>query len=235
MFGIIKKRKPLVLAHWYVPLLDFQSNAAEFYESVKADLIKREVPEMIIEQIDFKEGGWFSSNHEYLRLRRERVVFDICSARFGTGWWFSLRAAVLPRVLFIWEILLSLLGLGSFFVSYVQMFGLPVGSVVFGGSLLCLFVVFFAAKERADLDEFLLYMPVVGAIYERFFRAETYYRQDKRLIFADIVNTIVREKAKEFCAAGGVSTPTFCVVKNPSQILSERELVKFFGLEAPVI
>jgi hypothetical protein len=235
MFGIIKKRKPVILAHWYVPLLDFQSNAAEFYESVKADLKKREVPEMIIERIDFKEGGWFSSNHEYLRLRRERVVFDICSARFGTGWWFSLRAAVLPRVLFVWEIILALLGLGSFFVSYVQMFGLPVGSIVFGGSFLFLFVVFFAAKERAELDEFLLYMPVIGAIYERFFRAETYFRQDKRLTFADIVNAIVRAKAKEFCVAGGVSEPTFREVKNPSQILSERELVKYLGVEAPPV
>lgn len=234
MFGIIKKRKPVVLAHWYVPVLDFQSNAAEFYESVKADLKKREVPEMIIERIDFKEGGWLSLDHEYLRLRRERVVFDICSARFGTGWWFSLRAAVLPRVLYIWEILLALLGVGSFFVSYVQAFGLHVGGIAFSASLLFLIIVFFAAKERAGIDEFLLYMPVVGAIYERFFRAETYHRQDQRLVFADIVNTLVREKVKEFCIAGGVSEPPFREVKNPSQILNERELAKYLGTEVPV-
>lgn len=234
MFGIIKKRKPIILAHWYVPLLDFQSDATEFYRSVEDDLKKREVPQLAAERVEFKEAGWLSSNHEYLRLRRERVVFDICSAKFGTGWWFSLRAAVLPRVLYVWEILLALLGLGSFFVSYVQVFGLMMGSIVFGVSLLFLFVVFFAAKERTGLDEFLLYLPVVGAVYERFFRAETYYRQDQRLMFADIVNTIVREKVKELCAAGGVSEPVFREVKNPSQILSERELAKHLALEVPV-
>ena len=39
-------------------------------------------------EIEFAEGGILSGKRQYLRLRRERLVFDICSAPFGTSWFF---------------------------------------------------------------------------------------------------------------------------------------------------
>lgn len=227
MFGIIRKRKPIIFAHWYVPLMDFESDTGQFFQSLEEEMTKRRVPELVVERIHFKNAGLLSANRAYLRLRRERVVIDVCSAPFGTSWWFSARAAVLPGILRAWELLLFLLGIGSFFALYWQLYGLMVGGIVFGSSLLFLLVVFLTARNWSGLDEALLYMPVIGALYERFARPESYHRQDQRLMFGDLVNTIIRLKVVEFCMAGGINEPEFITVKNPEQILTERELVKY--------
>jgi len=227
MFGFIKKRKPIILSQWYVPLLDFESNATEFYQAVETDLKTREVPGLHAERITFKEAGYLSANHEYLRLRRERTVLDVGSAKFGSSWWFSARAAILPRSLTNLEVILTLLGIGSFFLLYFQLFGLMLGGIVFGSTILFVFVAFWMARAWAGLDEFILWMPVIGQFYESFARRETYHRQDQRRMFASVVETIVRAKVCEYCSLGGVSEPEFHSLEKPEQILSDKALKKW--------
>ena len=55
-----------------------------------------------------------------------------------------------------------------------------------------------------DLDAFLLNAPVIGSIYERFFRKETYYRIDTRLMFLESIDAIVKMKVEEVTAKNGV-------------------------------
>ena len=74
-------------------------------------------------------------------------------------------------------------------------------------------------------------LPVIGALYEAYFRPDTYHRQNQRLIYGDLVATIVRAKVMEFCAAAGVKDPDFRTVSNPEQILSEKELARLTGRE----
>lgn len=226
MLGIIRKRKPYIHAHWYVPLMDTESDPEKFYQAVEDELATRKVPGLSVERIVFGEGGFLDGNRTYLRLKRERVALDLCSAPFGTSWWFSCRTAELPRVLYGWEILLTLAGFAGFYALYWQLFGLTIGSIAFGSSLIFLILIFVTARFWTGLDEFLLYLPVVGALYERFGRKETYHRQDQRLMFASIVNSLVRSKVTEFCKAAGVEDPQF-VTATAQQIMTQRELEKY--------
>ena len=229
MFGFIRKRHPIIHAEWYVPLLDFASDTSSFYQAVEEDLTARRVPGLIIERINFRQSNMISGNAEYLRLRRERAVVDMWSGAFGTSWWFSSRAASLPRMLRWWELFLTVIALVNFFLLGWHFYGLTLGSIVFGCSIVTLLLFFFAGRFWAGLDEFLIYLPVIGAIYEARFRKETYQRIDQRRIFADIVNTIVRNKVTEFCRAGGVEEPEFVNVSSPEQILTDKQLAKYLG------
>jgi len=227
MFGIVRRRRPFIHAHWYVPLIDFSSDTEHFYKSIEDELAARQVPEVTVERIDLKQAGWFSGKRTYLRLLRERVVLDICSSAFGTGWYYSCRAAELPRHMRGWQVYLTVLVLGVTFLLYWQLYGLILGSVVVGSSILLLLLVFLAARSWGTLDEFLIYLPVMGALYEAYFRRDTYQMQDQRLMYADIVSSVVRLKVIEFCAAGGVPEPEFIKVDSPDQILTKRELAKY--------
>jgi hypothetical protein len=228
MFGIINRRKPLVHAQWHVPLLSFSSNTEAFYQALEADLKIREVPDLALERIEFKDGGWLSPNRAYLRLRRRREVLEVCSAAFGTGWWFSLRSATLPRTLYWWEVWLTILGLVGFFGCYWHLFGLMLAGIVMASSLVVLLLVFLRARTWTSLDEFLLFLPVLGALYEGYFRADSYYRQDQALIYSHTVGGLVRAKVVEMCAMGGVDDPQFIDVHTPQQILTRKEMAKYF-------
>jgi hypothetical protein len=48
-------------------------------------------------------------------------------------------------------------------------------------------------------------------------------------MYSDTVVRIVRAKVVEMCALGGVEDPQFHAVSSPGQILSEKEIAKFFG------
>lgn len=228
MFGIVLRKKPFVHAHWFIPLASFRSDTAQCYQSLEEELTARKMPQLVVERIDFKDGGWLSPKRAYLRMRRERTVLDFCSAAFGTGWYFSCRAATLPRSLTSGEKALVLLGLAGFYALYWMLFGLVVSGIVFGASGIFLLVVFLSARKWGGLDEFLLYLPVIGAVYEARFRKESYQREDQRLVYVEMVLAVIRQKVVEFTAAGGVEDPEPIHVKLPNQILTQREMAKYF-------
>jgi hypothetical protein len=60
-----------------------------------------------------------------------------------------------------------------------------------------------AASPVSDLDAFLLKIPVVSTIYENWFREDTYYRVDTRIVYLQRVPALVREVAEEITAANG--------------------------------
>ncbi len=78
-----------VISNWYYMVEEFQTSSQEFYKSVEAAIKRREIPDIKIERIDYKEGGMFSAKREYLRIRRKEYIYDICAAPFGKGFFFS--------------------------------------------------------------------------------------------------------------------------------------------------
>jgi hypothetical protein len=60
-----------------------------------------------------------------------------------------------------------------------------------------------------DLDASLIKTPVIGPIYEAWFRKETYYRQDTRLMYCDTVNAVVKAKVEETTGAKGIKLIKF--------------------------
>ena len=96
--------KAEVLDHWVAFADDFQMSPIEFYESLVKELERKKVPGLTLDKIEFAEGGFLSEKRVYLRLIRERLVFDICSSPFGTGYFFSCRMAHIPADLKWWHL-----------------------------------------------------------------------------------------------------------------------------------
>ena len=226
MFGLFVRKRPIVHEQWIVPILDFVSDTSKFYTAVEDELKLWEVPELTTERMVFKDAGFLSSGREYLRVRRESLVFDILSAKFGKSWWFSCRSAVLRRKLRLWEIFAFVGAVAWLFAAYWYAFGFTMGCVAIGSSLAMLLVIMVSAPSWNGLDDLLLHLPIIGAFYESIFRAESYYRDDARRMYVSLVDYFVREKVKEFAAAGGADDVKFNDVKDINQLTSVLEKVE---------
>src|SRR5450759_1851421 len=109
MFGLFEKSKADIIDHWYALIPGFNSSTKDFYEAVEKELKERQVPGLEIFHVDFAEGGILSSKREYLRMTRERLVFDVCAAPFGTSYFFSCRFAEIPAVIKLWQLFVVLI------------------------------------------------------------------------------------------------------------------------------
>jgi hypothetical protein len=188
----------------------FKNSTKEFYAAVEDELKAREVPGLEISRVEFSEGGLLSDKREYLRMIRERLVFDICAAPFGTSYFFSCRFAEIPLVIKLWQLVFMLASIFIFAGIFWKIFGLILGSVAIVAALLIAAYLLrnAVALGLRDLDAMLLQSPF-GAIYERFFRKETYYRVDTRLMYLDTVNEIVKAKVEETTGAKGIKLIRF--------------------------
>ena len=217
MFGLWPKQKTILLEHWYVLLEDFQTSTPEFYESIESALEERQVEGLQKSRVEFPEGGPGSPRRLYLRLRRERLIFDVCSAPFGTSWFFSCRFAEIPIKLRVWELLVLLGILTGIYALYWSAFGYLWGSATFTASILGTLYLLnsLVAMELYNLDAVLIKLPVIGTVYELFLRSNSYYREDTRLMYTDTVNRVIREKVEEFAGQEGVTKVEFKEVEQP--------------------
>lgn len=205
MFGFFKKSAD-VIDHWYALVPGFNSSTKELYDGIEKELKTREVPGLEIFHVDFAEGGVLSQKREYLRMTRERLVFDICAAQFGTAYFFSCRFAQIPTAIKLWQLVVVLLG-GFMTVALAFRFlGLILGAIVLMASFVLLIYTLrnAVAMGLKDLDASLIKSPIVGPIYENWFRKETYYRHDTRLMYCDTVNAVVKAKVEETTGAKGI-------------------------------
>jgi len=212
MIWPFKRRQVTVLYHWHALIEQFQTSSKEFYADIEKELDAREIPGLEVTRELFHEGGVLSDKREYLRLTRERLVFDICAAPFGTGYFFSCRFAEIPAIVKLWQ-LITLFVLLFSFVSFsltltVDFFG-PGALFVypFACAAAIILVIYLFRNALAlgmrGLDGVLLRIPVMGVIYEAWFRPDTYYRQDTRLMYAETVPEIVKGLAEAIAATKG--------------------------------
>jgi len=198
--------KDEVHKHWYVPLDNFDYSSNDFYQSIEKELQSRKVPGLELSRVNLSEGGLLSEKREYLRLKRERLVFDICAAPFGTSYFFSFRLVELPLGIKIMELVIFLVGCLLAFGLLVKFQGFFSGVFIFFGFVaLSIFVVLNArALGLESFDANLVKTPVLGPLYEMFFRKETYHRQDTRLMYLSTVNSITEMLVEEVTAAKGI-------------------------------
>jgi len=198
--------KEQVHQHWYSLVDDLEYVTDEFYALVEKELELRKVPGLEVCRIDLSEGGPLSPKREYLRLKRERLVFDICAAPFGTAYFFSLRFVELPLGIKPWELLVCLTGLALVSAIAVKVLGTLVGCialVVLVGATL--YVMRNAvALGLKDLDAAWLGTPVLGPLYELLIRKETYYREDTRLMYVTTVDRITTALVEQVTTAKGI-------------------------------
>jgi len=201
-----KSKSDEVLNHWIAFADNLQFSGQEFYEKIQAELTTRKVPGLEISQVEYAEGGLFSEQRIYLRFIRERLAFDTCAAPFGTGYFFSCRTVHSPVVVQLWQVLVVLGALTGLYFLFAYYLGMIFAAIAVAGLVLAVAQVFrnTLAMKLADLDATLIKTPVLGPIYEKYFRVDSYYRQDTRLVYLDIVPKLVQTIAEEMTAAKGV-------------------------------
>lgn len=198
---VAKKAKPTeIVSQWAQLIEGLQFSPQEFYGKVEQALRDRQVPDLEMGRVDWPEGGILSAKREYLRLTRERLVFDICGAPFGTGFFVSSRLGVKPLTLSLVAIVLALAvipAIGFCVLRPGWLTGLALAAMIVG-----FFVVVISAGH--DLDSLLMRIPLVGYVYERFLRRITYYRIDRQEMYRQAVHNAVMQVIDEITTAKGI-------------------------------
>lgn len=79
----------IIISNWNHLIEGFETSPKQYYALVEEAIKRRNLPDIKISRIDWKEGGIMSAKREYLRVRRRDYIFDICGAPFGNGFFFS--------------------------------------------------------------------------------------------------------------------------------------------------
>jgi hypothetical protein len=229
IFGFENKRGE-VLDSWLAHAEGFSCSPQEFYTNVEQQLAAKKIPSMEITRQEFAEGGLLSDQRIYLRLMRERLAIITCAAPFGDTFFFSCRTVHVPALVRLWHILAAM-----FVLSVIgQLLIIPLGVTFAGIALITLMFALAGVLRNAsegassDLDTILLKIPVVSTIYEDWFRQETYYREDTRSLYVQLMPAMIKELAADTCAAKGVRlepqfqrTPAIADLDQP--LLPERK------------
>jgi hypothetical protein len=206
----MSKNENFIISHWHQSFEGLQESPKEIYKSIEAAVAKRELPETSTSSVNYYEGGPLSAQREYLRVSRRDLVFDICAAHFGKGmfvsWWLSEDRStkgigILILILFIALVLLSI---------FINQFGFFAGLFL---ESLVLCVLFFIVswnvrKGTIKIEDTLLEVPVIGAIYDRLFHPVTYYKTDTALMFQESVRKAVNEVLDGITTAKGLKALT---------------------------
>lgn len=205
VFGF-SNNKGEVLTHWIAFADGFSHPPQEFYAALEKELSERKIPSMEISKVEFTQGGWLSGKRTYLRMMRERLALDACAAPFGTGYFFSCRTLYIPPLIRLWHILVLLSGFNLVGLLLLK----PLGFVFATMAQVALMVAVAAVLRNTvafgltNLDTFLLKMPVIGPLYERVFREETYYRFDTRLLYLKTIPELIQKLAQEITGEKGI-------------------------------
>lgn len=223
MFGIWRHRKPVVLDHQATYLENFSISPGDLYKAIEAEIAERKMPDIEVSRFFFREGGLLSANREYLRVRRERFAYIVCAAPWGTSFFFSTRFTEIPCTLRWWELIFAIGVLGGLFMAYWQLLGLVWGIAIFllnliAARVLCRNLV---AMGWNWLDDLLLRLPVFGVIYEAYIRPSTFFRDDTRGLFLNLVQAIVHRQIGAFTSSSGLSLLEF------KDLRPERPLAAF--------
>jgi len=211
--------KPQVEGHWHSLIEGFATSSLYFYELVKAGIARREIPDLKISQVEWKQGGLGAGKRVYLRVSREGLNFDICAAPFGTGYFFSWWLAKISKALL--DLLFIVLCLFVAFLLYRGMSGVTSGDgevmvgepspglsglllkpILFFGLLLALgFLVRYGDR---GLEPTVLSMPITGFVYGLIFRPSSYFNEDTAIMFRESVHHAVLEAIDQVTTAQGV-------------------------------
>ena len=190
-----QKSSAIVHTRWCELIHGITATPSEVYDIIEEHVAKREVPELELTREFWHEGGALSAKREYLRIGRDRLVFDICAAPFGTDFFLSFRCAEIPLIIDPLAILLVLAVTGGALLCLVQAFGLMWGAIVLVFSLSLLVFVLRSVVFRglANIDRVLMKTPLIAPLYEIFLRPVTYYRIDSTAMYLQAVQGATAE------------------------------------------
>jgi len=234
MFGLWRIRKPIEIRQPTYALIDgYQGSTDGFYREIEQEVMARKLPGLEVSRIDLREGNLLSARREYLRLRRERLTFDVCSAPLGTSWFYAYRLSELPAPFLGPDKIAVLGGMGLLVLGYVLLFGAMWGGIIIGLTLLGLMLIMKNALTLGlhDFDSWLLAVPILGRVYEEWFRGDSYYRRDTRELWGEMMDRILQDKIKEATAAQGINQVEFIEARAETNPM----LARLMRLPVPVV
>lgn len=192
-----------VLSHWSLLIENFQTSPLAFYDALDVALKQRDIPVTTNERVLYKEAGIVSANREYLRIARETLIFDVCAAPYGSGffisWWLADARSGLPMVARIGiAFLIAVLTIWLWSVAGVATWLLLVTVLLLGSAVLFDELV----RNGTMADAVARSVPLVGNIYVAMFKPDTYFRIDSMEMFQkaahnavlDVIDAMTNEK-----------------------------------------
>lgn len=194
------------VSYWCHLYDDFNYSPVEFFRQVGAELEKREVPGLLQGFTLMRESNFLSRKRLYLHVRRERFVFEICAAPFGTGWFVSSRLFDRRRGARWFDFLILAAGLILIGLVSIQAMGLFLALATLGSIVTILWSLMrLAATESvALLDDRLCRIPCLGRIYETLFHPDTFFRQDQRAMYQEAVHRSVMKVISDLTTLKGI-------------------------------
>ncbi len=189
--------------HWSKLFPTFQAATLDFYARLEGAIRERNIPNTVVERVEYREGGAFSGIRQYLRVRRRREVFDICAAPFGDdfffSWWCTELRPSFPSAVSI-AVVFGYLAVLGYAVYKIGVLKGPIALVL----LVPLALFFLSRLGDPDVDDFVMRLPGIGLLYERFFNPITYYRIDTSEMFQHAVKQVVMAAINDTTAPHGI-------------------------------
>jgi hypothetical protein len=198
-----------VLSNWSYLIENLQASPMSFFQCVEGAIHKRAIPETETSRVDYMEGGIVSAKREYLRIKRDKLIFDICAAPYGNGffvsWWLSKPRPAIS--------LLAIAGaiVGYFVLAIIVMTqaGVLEGLfVMFFLTPLAFFAVLFLGVVGVISDDYIIMLPVIGWLYQRYIKTITYYSIDTATMFRTATHAAVLEAVDELVNSKGLRALT---------------------------
>ena len=165
------------------------------YKSIVDEVEKLSIPDVKYGPEILHESGYFSAYRAYLKVRREFSELLVCAAPVGNSYLISVRKIDrFPHVKWFHYVILPFLAVPSLIAG-------AFANGILGGVLVLAITVALAwsvcryAAHSAEtfLADHLPEVPLIGPLYLRWFRPDTFYRQDVHAAFLDLVNGIINQ------------------------------------------
>ncbi len=170
-----------------------QFSAQSIYEGIVEAVGRLKIPGIKVGRQAIHETGPFSPFREYLQIRRELSEFLVCAAPVGASYFVTVRTIDRFRHVKWFHYLILAAFLAGIAVVAMGAFGFT-GAEVFVVLLIALAwsLMRFASYETASwLGEKLPEIPVIGAVFMRWFRPDTYFRQDLHSAFLALAGSAI--------------------------------------------
>lgn len=174
---------------------DTQFSPQTIYESISEEVVRKQVPGVYCDRVILRESGPFSPYRTYLRIHREFNDYFVCAAPVGTSFFVSVRTVDLfPHVK--WFHYLLVLGfLAMVYQGGRQWDGILGGVVATAVTISLVWSIFRYASclPQSWLEERIVESPLAGPLFVRWFRPDTFFRQDIHAAFVSLVDAAIQK------------------------------------------
>jgi len=97
------RRAALFLSHWHRLFVGLQESSQKIYAAIEEEVRKQNMPRVKLSRVTYHEKGMLSAKREYLRVLRQKRIFDICAAPFGNNffisWWLGEKSGFIASLI----------------------------------------------------------------------------------------------------------------------------------------